>query len=152
MFASALPASVEYLRFLPEIILSVVATLVMVIEPLTRSGKKNGLVALTLAAFTAAIVAAVFANGSPAFSTTSSIVMPRWIERSAAVETGCAAFSAWRSFRLLISESECPKELQRSLSSSENLARAISTKLRYSDLQATLFYMSGLASPVGTIL
>jgi NADH-quinone oxidoreductase subunit N len=63
--ASALPAGVEYLRFLPEIILSVAATLVMMAEPLTRAGKKNGMVAFTLAAFTGAMVAAVFANGSP---------------------------------------------------------------------------------------
>ena len=75
MSASALPASAEYLRFLPEIILSVVATLVMVIEPLTGSGKKNGLVALTLAAFIGAMVAAVFANGSPGTSFSGLLIV-----------------------------------------------------------------------------
>jgi len=73
--ASALPASVEYLRFLPEIILSVVATLVMVIEPLTGAGKKNGIVALTLAAFTGAMIAAVFANASPGTSFSGLLIV-----------------------------------------------------------------------------
>jgi len=62
---SSLPAGVEYLRFLPELILSIVATLVMMIEPLTKPGKKNGLVALTLAGFAAALAAAVYVNGNP---------------------------------------------------------------------------------------
>ena len=75
MSANALPVSAEYLRFLPEIILSVIATLVMVIEPLTGAGKKNGIVALTLAAFTAAIVAAVFANGSPGTSFSGLLIV-----------------------------------------------------------------------------
>ena len=48
MPVSALPPGVDYLRFLPEIILSVVATLVMVLESFTE--KKNALAGLTLAA------------------------------------------------------------------------------------------------------
>jgi NADH-quinone oxidoreductase subunit N len=63
--ASLLPTSVEYLRFLPEIILSIAATLVMMLEPLTGLSKKTALAALTLVAFLGAMVAAVFANGSP---------------------------------------------------------------------------------------
>jgi NADH-quinone oxidoreductase subunit N len=62
---SALPTSVEYLRFLPEIILSSAATLVMMLEPLTGLSKKTALAAFTFAAFLGAMVAAVFANGSP---------------------------------------------------------------------------------------
>src|SRR5260370_3132999 len=37
----------------------------MMIEPLTKPGKKNGLVALTLAGFAAALAAAVYVNGNP---------------------------------------------------------------------------------------
>jgi NADH-quinone oxidoreductase subunit N len=62
---SALPSGVEYLRFLPEIILSAGATLVMALEPLTGSGKKNGLVSLTFLTFLGAMVAAIAANSSP---------------------------------------------------------------------------------------
>ena len=75
MSVSGLPAGIEYLRFLPEIILSVAATLVMVLEPLTGAGKKNGIVALTLAAFAGAIVAAVFANGSPGTSFSGLLIV-----------------------------------------------------------------------------
>jgi NADH-quinone oxidoreductase subunit N len=63
--ASALPPGVDYLRFLPEIILSAAATLVMILEPFTGSSKKNALAGLTLAAFLAATAAAVYANGFP---------------------------------------------------------------------------------------
>jgi NADH-quinone oxidoreductase subunit N len=63
MQTSALPSAAEYLRFLPEIILLVAATLVMVIEPLTE--KKNALAGFTVVAFLSAIAAAIFANGSP---------------------------------------------------------------------------------------
>ena len=55
---SALPPGVDYLRFLPEIILSAVATLVMVLEPFTSAGRKNALAGLTLAAFLSATAAA----------------------------------------------------------------------------------------------
>jgi NADH-quinone oxidoreductase subunit N len=60
---SSIPSGAEYLRFLPEIILSAAATLVMMLDPLTR--KKNALAGLTLMAFLAALAAAVYANGSP---------------------------------------------------------------------------------------
>jgi NADH-quinone oxidoreductase subunit N len=59
------PSGLEYLRFLPEIILSVAATLVMVLEPFTGPGRKNALAGLTLIAFIAAGVAAVAADGLP---------------------------------------------------------------------------------------
>lgn len=70
MPVSAIPSSAEYLRFLPEIILSLAATLVMVLEPFTGPGKKNALAGLSLAAFLAAAAAALVADGSrgPAFS------------------------------------------------------------------------------------
>src|SRR6266508_449208 len=71
--ASALPPAVDYLRFLPEIILSVIATLVMVLEPFTE--KKNALAGLTLAAFIAATAAAIFANGSPGTAFSSLLIV-----------------------------------------------------------------------------
>jgi NADH-quinone oxidoreductase subunit N len=65
VFANALPPGVDYLRFLPEIILSLAAVLVMVLEPFTGPGKKNALAGLTFASFVAATAAAIFANGLP---------------------------------------------------------------------------------------
>jgi NADH-quinone oxidoreductase subunit N len=63
--ASSLPAGVEFLRFLPELILSAVATVSMMVEPILKPGKRNGLVAFALAGFAAAIAAAVYANSIP---------------------------------------------------------------------------------------
>ena len=62
---SALPSGVEYFRFLPEIILSIAATLVMMLEPLTGHDKKNLLSYVALAAFPGALIAAVLANATP---------------------------------------------------------------------------------------
>jgi NADH-quinone oxidoreductase subunit N len=70
---SALPPAVDYLRFLPEIILTIAATLVMVLEPFTE--KKNALAGLTLAAFLAAMAAAIFANGSPGNAFSSLLIV-----------------------------------------------------------------------------
>jgi NADH-quinone oxidoreductase subunit N len=63
--ANALPAGVEYFRFLPEIILCIAATLVMMLEPLTGPTKKSALSYFTLAALFASMIAAVMANTSP---------------------------------------------------------------------------------------
>ena len=66
MSANALPVSAdEYLRFLPEIILSIAGTLLMILEPLTGAGKKNALAGLTFIAFVGALAAAICANSSP---------------------------------------------------------------------------------------
>jgi NADH-quinone oxidoreductase subunit N len=63
--ASALPPSVDYLRFLPEMILCVFATLVMALEPLSPPGKRSGLAGLSLVGFLAALAAAFWANSAP---------------------------------------------------------------------------------------
>src|SRR5262249_51805231 len=73
--ASALPPGVDYLRFLPEIILSVAATLVMILDPFTGSGKKNALAGLTLAAFLGATAAAIYANGFPGTAFSSLLIV-----------------------------------------------------------------------------
>ncbi len=66
MPVSALPGGVEYLRFLPELILAAAATLVMVLESLSAGpGKRNGLAGLTLVAFLAALAAAIVAGSYP---------------------------------------------------------------------------------------
>ncbi len=59
------PSGVEYLRFLPEMILVGVATLVMVLEPLTPAWRKRALGYLALLGFAAAMVPAVAARWQP---------------------------------------------------------------------------------------
>jgi NADH-quinone oxidoreductase subunit N len=64
MSASYVPTPVEYLRILPEIVLTFVATLVMVLEPLTRARSKKTLGYLALAGLWLALAGAVAAQRS----------------------------------------------------------------------------------------
>ena len=63
MPASYWPTSAELLRFLPEIILSLAATLIMVLEPFLRARQLFG--HLAFGGLVAALGAAVVAHGSP---------------------------------------------------------------------------------------
>ncbi|MGH9614663.1 MAG: NADH-quinone oxidoreductase subunit N [Bryobacteraceae bacterium] len=65
-----IPPGVDYLRILPEIILTVVATLVMLLETITSEKNKNALGHLSLAGLIGALIAAVAADHvrGPAFS------------------------------------------------------------------------------------
>ncbi len=63
MPVSLWPSSAEMLRFLPETILIVIGTLIMVLEPLTKS--KNTLGHVALAGLIAAMAASIAANTSP---------------------------------------------------------------------------------------
>ena len=64
-----IPTGVEYLRFLPEIILTVVATVVMMLEPVIGQRHRSFLPNLSLAGLFAALWAAVaaYSNPGPAF-------------------------------------------------------------------------------------
>lgn len=59
MPANYIPAGVEYVRVLPEIVLAVIATLIMVLEPLTPPGRKRMLGYIAFAGITAALATAV---------------------------------------------------------------------------------------------
>lgn len=60
-----MPTGAEYFRILPEIILTVGGTLIMLIEGWLGENKKRNLSAFTFIVFAAALAAAVAANGSP---------------------------------------------------------------------------------------
>jgi len=62
---SLFPTTAEYLRILPEIILTVVGTLIMFLEAILSDSQKRIFAPLSLAGLTAALVAAISANGSP---------------------------------------------------------------------------------------
>ncbi|MGE5568834.1 MAG: NADH-quinone oxidoreductase subunit N [Rhodospirillales bacterium] len=64
------PSGVEYLRILPEMILAAVATLIMVLEPLTPAPRKRALGYLAFLGFAAALAGAAVAGWrpGPAFS------------------------------------------------------------------------------------
>ncbi|MGA7411484.1 MAG: NADH-quinone oxidoreductase subunit N [Bryobacteraceae bacterium] len=58
------PSAAEYIRFLPEIILTIVGVLVMVLEAVTNERQKRSLGFLALAGVLASMLAAAYAYGS----------------------------------------------------------------------------------------
>src|SRR5580704_5979434 len=69
------PSATDYLRFLPEIIMILAGTLIMVMEPLIGSNKRTAFSSVTLLAFVAALVAAVSANNSPGTSFSNMLIV-----------------------------------------------------------------------------
>ncbi len=65
MPADFIPTSAELIRILPEILLVVAGTLVMVLEPFSRGRARGELEALSLAGLAAALLAAAAAHTSP---------------------------------------------------------------------------------------
>lgn len=65
MPASFIPTAAEYLRILPEMILTGVATLIMVLEPVTGGRARRALGHLCLLGLAAALAAAVAAQSAP---------------------------------------------------------------------------------------
>src|SRR5271157_2621992 len=70
-----MPTGTDYLRILPEIIMTIGGTLIMLIEGFLGENKKRNLSALTFVAFVAALVAAVAANGSPGLSFSNMFIV-----------------------------------------------------------------------------
>jgi len=75
MPANFVPTQADYLRFLPEIIMVVVGTLIMLLQGMMGDNKKRSLTALTLLGFAAALAAAVMANNNPGTSFTNMMVV-----------------------------------------------------------------------------
>jgi NADH-quinone oxidoreductase subunit N len=75
MAANFAPSAVDYLRFLPEIIMILAGTLIMLIEPMLGERKKEGLSFLTVVAFLAAMVAAIMANNDPGTSFSKMLIV-----------------------------------------------------------------------------
>src|ERR1700731_2218528 len=69
-----MPTGTDYLRILPEIIMTVAGTLIMLIEG-WFGDKKKSLSLLTFVVFIAALVAAVAANGSPGLSFSNMLIV-----------------------------------------------------------------------------
>lgn len=69
MSDSLFPTSAEYFRILPEIILTLFGTLIMLLEAVLPERRKNVFAPLTVAGLAVALLAAVWANGDqgPAF-------------------------------------------------------------------------------------
>src|SRR5277367_1453551 len=70
-----MPTGTDYLRILPEIIMTVAGTLIMLIEGWLGDDKKRNLALLTFVAFAAALVAAVAANDNPGLSFSNMLIV-----------------------------------------------------------------------------
>ena len=75
MPVNLMPSGVDYLRILPEIIMTVAGTLIMLLEGLLGDNKKRNLSALTFVAFAAALGAAIAANGNPGTSFSNMMIV-----------------------------------------------------------------------------
>jgi NADH-quinone oxidoreductase subunit N len=75
MPANFAPTAIDYLRFLPEILMIAAGTLVMVMEPLLGGNKRNAFLSVTLLGFIAALAAAVAANDYPGLSFSNMLIV-----------------------------------------------------------------------------
>ncbi len=75
MPANFAPTAIDYLRFLPEILMIVAGTLIMVMEPLVGGNKRNVFSSVTLLGFVAALAAAVVANDYPGLSFSNMLIV-----------------------------------------------------------------------------
>jgi NADH-quinone oxidoreductase subunit N len=75
MPANFAPTAIDYLRILPEILMIITGTLIMVLEPLIGGNKRNAFTSVTLVGFIAALVAAVAANDYPGLSFSNMLIV-----------------------------------------------------------------------------
>ncbi len=75
MPANFLPSSLDYLRFLPEMILTAAGTLVMLLAAFLKGPRKNGLAFFTLASLGAAIAAAWIAGQNPGYAFSNMLIV-----------------------------------------------------------------------------
>jgi NADH-quinone oxidoreductase subunit N len=75
MPANFMPTGTDYLRILPEIIMTVAGALIMLLEGLLGENKKRNLSVLTFLAFAAALVSAVAANADPGLSFSNMLIV-----------------------------------------------------------------------------
>lgn len=99
---SFFPAGVEYLRFLPEMILTLVGTLIMLLEPFTGDGKKNGMGIVALIGLLAAIPATAFAGSMPGYAFSHMLIIDgfatffRYVVIGIGILTVCSSFQYLR--------------------------------------------------------
>ncbi len=95
------PAAAEYLRFLPEIILTLTGTLAMVLEPLTRPRGKRAIGWVAVVGLIAAGAAAVFAYRTPGTAFSGMIVVDGFATFFRLIAVTVGLLVAWSSFSYL---------------------------------------------------
>ncbi len=75
MLVNYVPGGEDYLRILPEIIMTVAGTLIMLLEPVLGENKRTAFSAISITAFLAALVAAIEANTRPGSSFSNMLIV-----------------------------------------------------------------------------
>src|SRR5262249_47052787 len=75
MPANFAPTAIDYIRFLPELIMIVTGTLIMLLEPLLGENKQGAYTSVTSVGFVAALIAAVMANDEPGLSFSNMLIV-----------------------------------------------------------------------------
>src|SRR5450759_3138016 len=104
------PAAVEYLRFLPEIILIAAGTLLMVLDVVLRKQAREIYGHISILAMVAAIVAAVFAYGSPGPAFSGMLVVDGFATFFRVLVLGVGILTVLSSYRFLQREGAEPGE------------------------------------------
>src|SRR5262245_35437077 len=73
--ASLWPSAAELIRILPELILTLVATAIMMIETLSPAGNKRGLANFALLGLLAAMAGAIYAHTTPGNAFSSMLIV-----------------------------------------------------------------------------
>lgn len=95
------PAAAEYLRLLPEIVLTLVATLILALEPLTSAWRKRALGYLALLGLAAAMAGAVAAQSTPGPAFSGMIVVDGFATFFRLVTLGAGVLVVLASFQYL---------------------------------------------------
>src|SRR5580704_1669293 len=98
---SMAPAGVEYLRFLPEIVLIVSGTLLMVLDVILRKQSRDIYGHIAILALLAAMAAAVFAYSSPGPAFSDMLVMDGFATFFRVVVIGVGVLTVLSSYRYL---------------------------------------------------
>ena len=75
MPANFVPSMADYIRLLPEIIMVVTGTLIMLLQGMMGDNRQRSLTGLTLLGFVAALAAAVVANDNPGLSFSNMMIV-----------------------------------------------------------------------------
>jgi NADH-quinone oxidoreductase subunit N len=104
MPVSLAPAGVEYLRFLPEIVLIVSGTLLMVLDVILRKQAREIYGHLSILALAAAMAAAVMANGSPGPAFSDLLIVDGFATFFRVLVIGVGILTVLSSYRFLARE------------------------------------------------
>jgi|HubBroStandDraft_1064217.scaffolds.fasta_scaffold01528_10 NADH-quinone oxidoreductase subunit N len=110
MPVSMAPAGVEYIRFLPEIILIAAGTLLMVLDVILRKQSPHIYGHISILALGAAMAAAVYANSSPGPAFSGMLIADGFATFFLVLVTGVGILTVLSSYRFLQREGAAPGE------------------------------------------